>query len=44
MPQDKKAQKIAEKIMGKPANVMSPKDLIRTDEQLKKETSSLVRS
>jgi len=44
MPQDKKAEKIAFKIMGVPANIATANDMKRTEEQLKKETSSLVRS
>lgn len=43
-PQNKKAQKIAEKIMGRPVNRPTEQDLQRTALELKRETSTLVRS
>lgn len=44
MPQDKKAEKIAQKIMGLPINRDTLPDKERTALQIKRETSSLVRS
>ncbi len=44
MPQNKKAEKIAIKIMGAPVNRDTAHDAERTAVQLKKETSTLVRS
>lgn len=45
MPQNKKAEAIAQKIMGANSQtMMTAADLKRMQEQLKKETGSLVRS
>jgi hypothetical protein len=44
MPQNKKAEKIAIKIMGAPINRETARDQERTTLQLKRETSTLVRS
>ncbi len=45
MPQNKKAQALAEKIMGANSNtMMTAADMKKMQEQLKKETGSLVRS